>query len=214
MQVDMESNKELVKYLKERKFLRTERIIKAFKSVKRKHFVVPEFKEFSYEDRALPTLWDQTISQPSTVAFMLELLSPDAWDRVLDLGFWSWRTSALLAFIVERWWDVNAYERKEGVYNFWKKNIARYHLKQVSTFLWGEDLSLINGRFDKILVSAAAPELPRELVYKLKPKGRMVIPINDSVWIIEREWWRNIHIKKYFWFSFVPLVYKKEDAWE
>jgi len=210
----MESNKELVKYLTEKWFLKTERIIKAFKAVKRKDFVIAEFREFSYENKALPTLSDQTISQPATVAFMLELLSPQVWDKILHIGFWSWWTSALLAFIVGRGGDIRSYERQEQVYNFGKKNIARYRFKQISTFLWEEDFSLIPWSFDKILVSASASDIPKELIYKLKPKGRIIIPIEHSIWSITRENEQDIQIKKYFWFSFVPLVYKKEDVWE
>ncbi|BCX15165.1 MAG: hypothetical protein KatS3mg097_057 [Candidatus Parcubacteria bacterium] len=94
-----QSNKELVESLKERKVLKTPEIIKAFLRIDRKDFVPQEFLNEAYNDYPLPIGREQTISQPYTVAFMLELLEPKQEQKILDVGFGSGWTTCLLAEI-------------------------------------------------------------------------------------------------------------------
>src|SRR3989344_6125935 len=95
----MKSSKELIDYLIERKILKTPRIIEAFRAVDRAAFVLPEYKDEAYENHPLPIGEGQTISQPETVAFMLEKLDPAAGEKILDVGSGSGWTTALLADI-------------------------------------------------------------------------------------------------------------------
>ena len=95
-----EENKALVESLVTLGILKTPRIIKAFMEVPRHLFVLENYLPYAYSDIPLPTLGNQTISQPYTVATMLEALSPELGDNVLDIGSGSGWTTCLLAKIV------------------------------------------------------------------------------------------------------------------
>lgn len=91
-------NEQLIEHLKEDGPLETPRIINAFRAVDRADFVKKESKRNAYIDRPLPIGEGQTISQPYTVAFMLEKLQPEFGDKILDIGSGSGWTTALLAY--------------------------------------------------------------------------------------------------------------------
>ncbi len=95
-----EENKALIESLVALGVLKTPRIIKAFLKVPRHLFIPKKYLSYAYKDIALPSLGSQTISQPYTVATMLEALSPDVDDNVLDIGSGTGWTTCLLAEIV------------------------------------------------------------------------------------------------------------------
>ena len=92
--------KYLIKELMAEGILKTPSIIEAFEKVDRKDFVPEELKDKAYLNTPLPIGYGQTISQPLTVAFMLELLQPQAGDKVLEIGSGSGWQTALLAHMV------------------------------------------------------------------------------------------------------------------
>ena len=97
------SNSELVRGLIEEGYLKTERIIEAFLGVDRKDFVLEQYEDEAYLDIPLPIGYGQTISQPATVAFMLELLQPEEGDKIMDIGAGScWQTAILASVVGEK----------------------------------------------------------------------------------------------------------------
>ena len=94
---------ELVENLIEREYLKTPLIIEAFKNINRADFVPENLKDEAGVDAPLPLGFGQTISQPLTVAFMLELLRPQPGDKILDVGAGSGWTSALLGWCVSNY---------------------------------------------------------------------------------------------------------------
>src|SRR6056297_1533626 len=108
-------------------WLKTDRIINAFKNIKRKDFVKPDLKEISNYNQALPIGYNQTISQPLVVAFMLEKLDPKPGQKILDIGSGSGWTTALLAEIVGKEGKVIAIEIIEELMKFGKKNVRKYN---------------------------------------------------------------------------------------
>lgn len=126
----------LVENLKNEGWLKTEKIIEAFLKIKREDFV--QDKDLSYYDTALEIGNGQTISQPLVVAFMLELLQPQAGEKILDIGSGSGWTTALLAYCVGENGKVIAVEiiselkkmgeEKVKKYNFTKKGITKFVL--------------------------------------------------------------------------------------
>lgn len=186
--------------------LHTPAIIDAFRAIDRAHFVPAHYRSIAYEDRALPLEYGQTISQPSTVAFMLELLSPQAGDRILDVGSGSGWTTALLAHIVGPTGTVLGLERVEELVAVGRENIALYptlHARIEHAEL--ELGSPSQAPFDRILVSAAADTLPYELVSQLTEGGVMVIPVRHSIKRVVRVEHQPV-IESFDGYVFVPLI--------
>ena len=197
----------LIENLIDKGYLKTEIIIDAFKKIDRKDFMAVGYEDLAYVDEALPIGYGQTISQPLTVAFMLELLEPQAGEKILDVGSGSGWTTALLAEIVGETGKVFGVEKIPELVEFGRKNLTKYKFGNIEIRLAGEKLGLQDeSPFDKILVSAAGEGLPQELVDQLATHGRMVIPIKNSIWKIDKISEEEIKKEEYFGFSFVPLI--------
>src|SRR3989338_9261998 len=125
------NNSELVRHLIEEGYLKTERIIGAFSAIDRADFVPEEYKSEAYGDYPLPISYGQTISQPATVAFMLELLQPQAGDKVMDAGSGSGWQTALLAEIVGEKGSAYSIERISELCEFGRSNLQKYNFKNI-----------------------------------------------------------------------------------
>jgi protein-L-isoaspartate(D-aspartate) O-methyltransferase len=194
-------------------YLKTDLIIEAFSEISRVEFVPPELEDAALADAAFPIGYGQTISQPKTVAIMLELLSPDRGQNILDVGSGSGWTTALLSYIVGSGGRVTAVERipdllERGKDNVKKFNYLREGNKGIAEFHLGDGRQGFaqNAPYDRILVSASADEPPQILKDQLKIGGVMVIPIKDDVWVLVKKSEIDFEIEKYPGFRFVPLV--------
>lgn len=179
--------KQLVRYLVFSGALRTPAIIAAFKRVDRADFVPEEYRSEAYEDYPLPIGFGQTISQPTTVAFMIELLDPRPGHIVLDIGAGSGWTSAILASLVGNAGYVTGTEVLPELVTYGRKNLAKYPFLNVSIIQARQELGIARNRFDRILVSAGATRFPDELLDQLSPEGKMVIPVGDSLFLCEKD---------------------------
>jgi len=149
-------------------YLKTDKIVEAFRKIKRADFVLEKDKAEAYSNYPLAIGFGQTISQPLTVAFMLELLSPQAGEKILDIGSGSGWTVALLAELVGSQGRVYGLEVIDELVEFAKNNVEKYSfIKKGIAFVWQGDgyegLSDLSP-FDKIIVSAAAPTVPVRLI--------------------------------------------------
>lgn len=198
--------KELVKHLIFSNVLKSENIIEAFEVIDRADFVLEQCLHEVYEDHPLQIGFGQTISQPTTVAFMLELLQPSADDKILDVGSGSGWTTALLSKIVGPHGIVFGVELIRELVEFGRKNLQKYKFSNAEILQAGDVLGLSKeAPFDKILVSAASDNFPEELVEQLRICGRMVMPIKNSIWKIDKISDTEIRKKEFPGFVFVPL---------
>ena len=206
--------KGLINNLIESSYLKTPRIIEAFKRIDRADFVPENLREQAYVDAPLPIGGGQTISQPLTVAFMLELLEPDQGDMILDVGSGSGWTTALLAEIVGEKGKVFAIERVPELCEFGKKNVAKHNfiasgrVEMVcgdGTKGWS-DKNII---FDKILAGASGEKLPEAWKKQLKIGGRIVVPLEHSIWLFIKKGENDFEEVEYPGFVFVPLISDK-----
>lgn len=188
--------------------LKTPSIIKAFKKIKRSDFLPPELVAEELVNAPLPIGAGQTNSQPYTVAFMLELLQAQEGDRILDIGSGSGWTTALLANIIGSSGQVYAIERIAELKEFGQNNLKKYNFSNVEFFCQdGHDGLPKAAPFDRILVSAAAIELPPALKSQLKVGGRLVIPTADqAIKLIIKRAENKFEQEEYPGFIFVPLI--------
>ena len=196
-------------------YLKTPAIIDAFRKIRREDFVAPQDKKYVDANAPLPIGHGQTISQPLTVAFMLELLRPKEGDNILDVGSGSGWTPALLSHIVGRQGKVYAIEIVPKLKKFGEENAAKYNFikKGITKFFCADGRKglLEFAFFDKILVSAASADIPAKLLEQLKVGGRLVIPIgrqyeSQDIAAIDKEGKDKFKEKKFPGFVFVPLV--------
>lgn len=207
----MHSNQELVEYLIAHHRLTTPHIIAAFRAIDRQDFVPDNQKEWAYQDQALYIGHNATISQPSTVAFMLEKLQPAEGDKILDIGAGSGWTTALLAHIVGPHGRVYGVEIIPSLVTFGNNNLLLHNLPHAHIKQATEELGLsTQAPFDKILVSASATEIPDMLLLQLRVGGVLVIPIQKAIWQIRKLSDTQTDIHKYPGFVFVPLMEYQE----
>jgi len=204
----------LLDLLIEENWLKTPRIIEAFKKIKRADFLPEDIKNLAEFNEALPIGFGQTISQPLVVAFMLEQLQPQPGDKILDVGSGSGWTTALLAEIIGSRGKVIAIEVIPELMEFGKKNVEKYNFveKGVVEFICADGSKGYKkaAPFDKILASAAAPELSPVWKEQLKIGGRIVTPIGSSIWLFIKNppagGEKEFEEIEYPGFAFVPLI--------
>jgi len=200
--------KKLTNYLVEAGALRSPHIIDAFKKIDRKDFVRTEDMDIAYENHPLQIGYNQTISQPQTVAFMFELLQPNPGEKILDVGSGSGWTTALLAEIVGTAGVVYGLERISELVEFGQQNLSKYEFRNAQILQARDKLGLsVESPFDKILVSAGDISVPQELLSQLKSGGTMVIPILDGISKIQKGEDGSASEEKYDGFVFVPLIH-------
>ena len=172
---------------------------------------MPEnMKDLAEVDEAMPIGQGQTISQPKVVAFMLELLEPKAGEKILDVGSGSGWTSALLSEIVGGKGRVVSLELIPELKEFGEKNAAKYGFVEKGTAQFiccdGSKGYEEESPFDKILASAAARRVPEAWKKQLKVGGRIVAPINSSIFLFVKKSENEMEEKEYPGFIFVPLI--------
>jgi protein-L-isoaspartate(D-aspartate) O-methyltransferase len=193
-------------------YLKTDGLIDAFSTVRREEFVPKEFMSEAETNIPLPIGYGQTVSQPLTVAVMLELLDLHPGQKVLDVGSGSGWTSALMAEVVGEGGEVVAVERIPELYDFGKKNIDKFGfvgMGRVKCVLGdGSDGYAEGAPYDRILVSASAEEIPDAYKKQLAVGGKMVIPIYNALAYVEKRGEDDIYVERFPGFVFVPLIQK------
>jgi protein-L-isoaspartate(D-aspartate) O-methyltransferase len=188
-----------------------ENILKAISEIPRHLFMDSGFIDFAYQDKAFPIGAGQTISQPYTVAFQTELLQIEAGDKVLEIGTGSgYQTAVLIALKAE----VYSIERQKELYEKTRKFLPKLgyvakKLKYGDGYKGWEE----HAPFDKILVTAGAPFVPKPLLEQLKIGGKLVIPVGDDVQVMTlyiRTGEKEFEKHEFGEFRFVPMLQEKQ----
>ena len=189
-----------------------DRVLDAVLEVPRHFFLDSAFNEKAYEDKAFPIGEGQTISQPYTVAYQSQLLEVKPFQKILEIGTGSAYQAVVLA---EMGAQVYTIERQKKLY---ENNKSFQFLKKYPSikFFYGDGYEGLPtyAPFDRVIITAAAPEIPQKLVQQLKPGGMMVIPLGagDLQQMMRITKLENGALKEEVFdhFSFVPMVEGKK----
>lgn len=195
-----------------KKGIRDERILRAIDKVPRHLFMDSSFVEFAYQDKAFPIAAGQTISQPYTVAFMTELLRVKPFEKVFEVGTGSGYQTAILSELGAKVFTV---ERQKELYQSCRSLLSALGYDPLYLFGDGYLGKPSYAPFDKIIVTAGAPEIPKSLVEQLAVGGRMVIPIGSSssqvMTTIDKISQSQVEIHEHGTFIFVPMLKGTND---
>lgn len=175
---------EMVNYLKHTGYIRSESIEEAMLAVDRAYFVPSDYEGFAYSDNALPMGYNQTISAPSVVAFMLEALQLKPGMKVLEIGTGSGYNSALISHILGRRGKITTVEIVPELFDIAKNNISKMkNLQDNVQFICGDGNNGYekDAPYERIIVTASMPALlpDNPLIKQLKKNGKLIAPVGD-----------------------------------
>ncbi len=201
---------DLVEILR-RKGITDRRVLEAIGRVPRHFFVEPALRMYAYEDRPLPIGEGQTISQPFTVAYQTQLLDVKPGMKVLEIGTGSGYQSAVLMELGAKLYTV---ERIRSLLEETRKRFERLGYRpEFTAHADGYEGLPHFAPFDRIIVTAAAPEIPVNLLRQLTANGKTVIPVGKNTQIMMRIIRQpdNTFVKEVFdRFTFVPMLRGKK----
>jgi protein-L-isoaspartate(D-aspartate) O-methyltransferase len=203
--------KQLVETIRQ-KGITEEKVLNAINNIPRHFFLDSGFDKVAYEDRAFPIGEGQTISQPYTVAYQTQLLEVKPFEKVLEIGTGSAYQASVLA---ELGVTVYTIERQKALFD---SNKTFTYLKKYPNikFFYGDGYEGLPtfAPFDKIIITAAAPDIPQKLIGQLKPGGMMVIPVGmgEVQRMMRITKMENGALKEQVFdnFSFVPMIEGKK----
>lgn len=189
--------------------VRDPRVLEAMRTVRREQFVPEPVRTYSTSDTPLPIGFDQTISQPYIVAYMTELLELEPDHRVLEIGTGSGYQTAVLATLCDHVYSI---EIVPELAERSAKILQELDYRNVSVRLgdgylgWPE-----HAPYDRIIVTAAPPELPQALVDQLATQGRLVAPVGrnpdaQKIVLVTKDARGNVRRRNQLPVRFVPMV--------
>jgi protein-L-isoaspartate(D-aspartate) O-methyltransferase len=202
------AKKKLISTLRE-KGITDEKVLAAFDKIDRHLFIDSFLWDKAYEDTALHIYCDQTISQPSTVAFQTMLLQLKPGEKVLEIGTGSGFQAAILGAMGVRVFSV---ERQLELFSRAKDILNKINDRIILRFGDGFQGFEKYAPYDKIIVTCGAPEIPDALLRQLKPGGIMVIPVGIDSQVMKRITKiddNNYQEEEFGNFNFVPMLEAK-----
>jgi len=185
-------------------------VLKAIKLIPRHLFIDSSFADHAYQDKAFPIAAEQTISQPYTVAFQTQTLSINSGDKILEIGTGSGYQTAVL---LELGAVVYTIERQHELFK--KTSLFLPKLGYIpKKFIFGDGYKGFKEKapFDKIIVTAGAPFVPKPLLSQLRVGGKLLIPVGDEKQVMTlfiRKTSKEFEKHELGDFSFVPMLQKK-----
>lgn len=203
--------KQLVTILKS-KGIKDRKVLSAIGNVPRHWFLDSSFLEYAYEDKPFPIGSGQTISQPYTVARQSELLMVDKNMKVLEIGTGSGFQACVLAEMGAKVFTV---ERQKKLYQKTKDFLKQFSYRIKVFFDDGNKGLPAFAPFDRIIVTAAAPEIPQELIRQLKPDGILLLPLGlgdvQQMVRIKKDANENLKTENFGNYRFVPMLKNRAD---
>ena len=208
----LDENEKLIEGIKCLDYLKSKNIEDALRKFKREFFIPPSMKHLAYRDFPISIGFNQTISQPSTVVAMTEALEVEKGQKILEIGTGSGWQASILSYLVGEKGFVYSIEIIEELAEFAKKNLKKLGIKNVEVVEKdGSEGLKEKAPFDRIIVTAACPDIPKTLIDQLRDGGIMVIPVGNLYlqdMLVVKKMKGKIEKKSIGSFMFVPLVGK------
>ena len=205
----------MVQYLVEEGYIKSENVRGAFEMVDRADFVPEEYRRRAYFDTPLPIGHGQTISAPSIVAAMLELLEIYPGAKALEIGTGSGYNACLMACAGA---EVYTVERLEPLVRMARKNLEKCPCRERVRVLLGDGSMGYppEAPYSRIMVTCGAPEVPEPLIEQLDENGIMVIPVGGTLYqeliAVKKE--NGKFLRKYWGdVAFVPMIGRYGHRW-
>lgn len=214
-----EKREELVQRLEKKNYIKTPEIIEAFRKVPREKFIPSKYRGEAYADRPLSIGEGQTISAPSMIAIMLEVLNAEKGQKILEIGTGSGYNAALLAEIVGSAGKVYSIERLEKIAKFGRENLEETGYGKILEVIVGDGTKGYEEEapYDGIIVTACSPKIPDPLIEQLKTGGILTAPVgshyrSQTLLEVEKMAGEETEVRRHGSCAFVPLV--GEEAWD
>ena len=216
MSLSDESRIKMVSYLEKISYIKSDSVKNAFLKVDRSNFIPEPLKDEAYRDTPLSIGWGQTISAPSMIALMLEVSELKPGIKTLEIGAGSGYNVALIAEICGEE-NVVTIERIQEVYQFGLENLKRAGYKVRVVLGDGTKGYEENAPYDRIIATAAAPEIPQSWKDQLNEEGMIIAPVGKERYyqelvVSKKKRDGTFDTNKYGGCIFVPLV--GEDGWK
>ena len=199
--------KKLIDSLRD-KGIADEKVLEAMMTIPRHFFLDTALDHIAYLDKAFPIAEGQTISQPYTVAYQTQLLQIKEYDKILEIGTGSAYQATILAVMGAQVFTI---ERQKKLFEQNKNFVFKSKFPNIK-FFYGDGFEGLPmfASFDKILITAAAPEVPPKLIEQLKTGGKMVIPLDvgnlQRMLRITKNEDGSLEEEAFQNFSFVPML--------
>ena len=193
-----------------RRGISNNQVIDVMQNTPRHRFVPDGVADYAYQDNALPIGKGQTISQPYIVAFMTETLDVDSTYKVLEIGTGSGYQAAVLSPLVKHVYTIEIVKMLAQRADSTLKALSYNNV----TVRWGDGYKgwPEEAPFDRIIGTAAPPEIPKALIDQLKPGGKMVLPVGTNwqeIVVLTKSKSGKIQKKNVLPVRFVPMVHQK-----
>ena len=193
-----------------RRGISNNQVIDVMQNTPRHRFVPDGVADYAYQDNALPIGKGQTISQPYIVAFMTETLDVDSTYKVLEIGTGSGYQAAVLSPLVKHVYTIEIVKMLAQRADSTLKALSYNNV----TVRWGDGYKgwPEEAPFDRIIGTAAPPEIPKALIDQLKPGGKMVLPVGTNwqeIVVLTNSKFGKIQKKNVLPVRFVPMVHQK-----
>jgi len=207
--------KELIRRLQDARYIRTDKVRKAMEAVPREEFIPDNVKQYAYVDQPLPIGRGQTISAPHMVAIICEELEIKEGMKILEIGTGFGYNAAVVAEIVGEKGHVYSIERLADLATKARDNLKRTGYSDRVSVIVADGTSGFKEKspFDRIYVTAGAPDIPEPLKEQLKIGGKLLAPVGQSdfsqeLFLVEKKSEGRYKVRSLGGVAFVPLIGK------